>query len=248
MHRVITKCLICLILLLLPALAVSGQLTVVGSLGNLSASAIFEATDNTHLKVTLTNTSEADVLAPADVLTALFFNVDGVSLNLTPVSANLASGSTVLFDDQPVNGNVGGEWAYKTFLSGAPGGAKRGISSSGLGLFGGPNFNGVNLQDPYALDGVQYGITSAGDNPAKGNAKVTGSQALIQNSVVFILSSSSAFDPNTVSFKNVTFQYGTCLTEPQVPGHPVPDGGSTVILLGLAIAGISTLRGFTKKL
>lgn len=54
-------------------------------------------------------------------------------------------------------------------------------------------------------------------------------------------------DPDQGSISHVEILGGPGVTV-QGGGVPVPDGGLTAILLGLAIAGISTLRGFTKKL
>jgi hypothetical protein len=187
-----------------PAHAVSFGFTS----GGLGASADFSIVGG-NLQVVLTNTGSGDVLIPIDVLTGVFFDVNGVG-NLTPVSALLSGGSVVFFG--PSNGGiVGGEWAYKSGLVGAPAGTE-GISSSGLGLFGpGDRFPGDNLQGPDDPDGLQYGITSTGDNTATGNAPVTGDNALIQNRVTFILSglpSESGLD-----ITNVVFQYGTALTD-----------------------------------
>lgn len=192
-----------------------------GSSGSLSASVVF-AYDNVAntLTITLTNTSAADVTDPSQVLTAVFFTIDPSATILTPVSAKVASGSTVLFPPLGVAGaagpNMGGEWAYASGLQStktkAPHNAALGVSSSGLNLFGAGNFNGPNLQGPDSVDGVQYGITSAGDNPATGNQKVTGTQALIKNSVVFVLSVSGELN----DVNSVTFQYGTDLTETEI--------------------------------
>ena len=197
---------------------------------NLSAFADFSIVGG-NLQVTLTNTSTYDVMNPSSILTALFFDVG--TGTLTPVSA-LLNGSTVFFGPDG-GGNVGGEWAYAYGLSGASGSANSGISSSGLGLFGSGNFSGANLQGPASVNGLQYGITSAGDNTTTGNAPVTGVNALIQNSVIFTLSGlPSGFDPSA-AITNVSFQYGTALNEPNVT--PVPEPG-TLILLGSGLASI----------
>ena len=135
----------------------------------------------------------------------------------------LAAGTTVAFGPDG-GGDVGGEWAYLSNGAGLGGGVTQnsGISSSGLGLFGpGNRFSGVNLQGPYSPDGLQYGITSALDNLATGNAAVTGDNALIKNSVVFTLGN---WDGGNVSLgeaiSNIRFQYGTALNEGDFPGIP----------------------------
>src|SRR5262245_17346996 len=116
--------------------AVSEALLISASDGSRSAQADFTASGST-LTVTLTNASSNDALMPSDVLTAIFFDLVGVG-PLTPVSALLSGGSTVFYQDQPTGGNVGGEWAYNAGLAGLPNGATEGISSTGLGIFGGP--------------------------------------------------------------------------------------------------------------
>ena len=215
----------------------AGAITFTGSSGNLAASADFSAS-GTDLVVVLTNTSVFDVLTPSDVLMAVFFDIDGVG-SLTPGSALLTGGSTVFFGPDG-GGNVGGEWAYASGLVGAPAGATEGISSSGFGLFGNANFGGSNLDGPTAVNGGNYGITSAGDNTATGNAEVTGNVPLIKNEVTFTLSGlPPGFDPeDPTNITNVSFQYGTalggsppqpCLGSCQPPIVPEP---SSLVLLG----------------
>jgi hypothetical protein len=217
------------------ASAPAASVTWTAASGNLAASAEFEAV-GTDLVITLTNTSMSDVLAPADILTGVFFDIlsDG-PLSLSPVSAVLGPTSFVLYGIVDPGNKVGGEWAFSSSLVGAPGGADYGVSSAGLGLFGDPLFPGNNLGGPIAVNGLQYGITSAGDNPDIGNAAVTGGHALIQNQVAFTFSGlPEDFDP-TSKITNVSFQYGTSLLEPNIPGVPEP---ATAALAGLAIAGL----------
>ena len=187
--------------------------------GGLKASVTFDnvvVSGSHYLQVTLTNTGNYNASKPTDILTGVFFNIQGGNPILTPFSATLAPGSTVK-DINPDPTNLGGEWAYKTGLS-VGGEFTRGISSSGLGLFGpGDRFPGPNLQGPDNPDGIQYGITTLNDpdDTGSGNDKggILGSQ-MARNSVVFLLGGIGAgFDPYT-AFYEVRFQYGTSLSEP----------------------------------
>jgi len=240
----------------IPAIASAAPITFTGSNGSLAASASFEVVGG-QLVVVLTNTSSGDVSVPADVLTAVFFDIGG-AFSLSPFSAVLGPGSTVIYDAAPAGGVVGGEWAYGTGLVGAPNGATQGISSSGLGgVFGQPNFPGDNLENPDALDGLQYGIVSAGDLSATGNGGITGSGGLIDNQVIFTLNLTGLLNLNNI--QNVTFQYGTNLTEPSFRGisdcptcvpeqlAEVPEPASLMLLGSGLLAGASRLRKRVRK-
>lgn len=220
------------ILLCTAGMAQASMLDVSISVGNRAASARFQVS-GTNLIVTLTNTSTADVTEPVYVLTGVFFDITGPTVTLSRTSAVLAAGSTVIGAAQPAGGVVGGEWAYKSGLSGAPFGTHNGISSSGLGLFGpSDRFPGDNLSGPTDPDGLQYGITSAGDNPATHNGGAD--TELIKNSVVFTLAGvPEHFDPST-RIVNVAFQYGTALTE---PSYLVPaPAASGLLAFGVLVA------------
>jgi hypothetical protein len=77
--------------------------------GTSAAQAIFDIVAG-NLQVTLTNTSTADVTAPAQLLTAVYWSG---TADLAVGSAILNAGSTVFYDveGQPAGGVVGGEWA-----------------------------------------------------------------------------------------------------------------------------------------
>ena len=210
-----------------------GSVTWVGTSGSLSASAEF-ALSGSDLVVTLSNTGTGDVLLPVDVMTAILFDVDGSPLSLTRTSAVLAPGSSVFYDPQgqPAGGVVGGEWAYKSGLTGTPGNRSYGISSSGLGFFGpGDLFPGPDLEPPTTPDGLQYGLLSAGDNTATGNSAILNSGGLIKSSVIFTLGGAgAAFDLHRI--RNVTFIYGTAIGEGGYDGHDTPAPGA-LALIGL---------------
>lgn len=218
-----------------PALAITFTAT---DGGLLSASAAFTLSSGT-LTVVLTNTG-GEVSNPSQILTALFFSSSGT---LTPVSATLSGGSTVFFGPDG-GGNVGGEWAYGSSLAGAPLGATQGISSSGFSLFGAANFGGANLEGPIAVNGMNYGLVSGADDLTLGNAAVTGGFPLIQNQVTFTLTAGGAF--TLASLSNVSFQYGTALTEPNIHNGQLPEPASLLLLgFGLIVLGIWKNRQIT---
>jgi hypothetical protein len=201
--------------------------------GGLNSTALFHASGSS-LVVTLTNTSSADVVDPPGVLTAVFLNITGNTVTLTPQSAIVPAGSSVLFGPTGPNNSVGGEWAYK---ASPMTGFTQGISSAGLGIFGpGDVFPGSgNLQGPADPDGIEYGITSAGDDPTTGNAAVTGANALIKNAMVFTLSGlPTNFDLTRINA--VRLQYGTDLTEPHLDAT-VPAPGAAMISAAGAMFG-----------
>ncbi len=237
--------LLCALLLLVqPALA--GAISFGFSSGNRAATVNFDSSGG-DLIVTLTNTSTFDVLVPTDVLTAVFFELDG-NPTLTRVSALLPAGHSVLVggtgvDVTPGDRVVGGEWSYLSGITN-PSGHNQGVSSTGVGSFGPGNlFPGGNLQGPASPDGLQYGITSAGDDLLTGNGGVSG-QHLIRNSVVFTLSGFSGEPDNVITA--VRFLYGTSLDEPQFEGETtviVPEPSTLALAIGgLAIAGLLCRR------
>jgi hypothetical protein len=139
---------------------------------------------------------------------------------------------------QPAGGVVGGEWAYKNGLSGAPQGANAGISSAGFSdTFGTADlFPGPNLAGPLGPDGIQYGILSAGDNTATGNLHIFG--GLIKNSVTFQLSGATADD--FASIKDVSFQYGRNLTDTNLVAVPEP---ASALLVAAGLVALGARRG-----
>lgn len=221
-----------------------------GSQNKLSAAVSFESVGN-QLRVVLSNTSQADVRVPDHVLTAVFFDLgDGVSL--TPVSA-ISGGATYMGSGKvsDAGANVSGEWAFDDAILAY--GAHMGISSSALdSLFGAKDRFDVNsnLYGPPSPDGLQYGITSPGDDRdtgTKGDGGVLKSP-LTSGSVIFLFNVTGTLDLNALS--KVTFQYGVSLGEPNFAGTLDDNGGggsdvpepATLALAGSALLGLAAAR------
>ncbi len=221
-----------------------------GSSGSLAASVSFDVSGD-DLLVTLTNIATSDPQAPGNILTGVIFSLPGNPL-LTKVSAILAAGSTVIHGPSPstdAGGSVGGEWAYSNALSGAFVG-QQSIYSSGY-FPGNDVFGGTNLQGPGSVDGVQYGITTLNDTAGNDNGGISGS-GLIQNSVAFVLSGlSDNFLLSAIT--GVSFQYGTSLTETNIPGgctglcSPPGEELPEPSPLALAVLGFGALIGSVRR-
>lgn len=199
------------------------------------STADFSITAGGQLQVVLTSGRAAS--HPGDVLTALFFTSSDV---FTPVSADLTAGSTVIIGTKPATtlqgANVGGEWEYLNVPTGL---GNQGISSSGLGFFGNPNFNGNNLQGPAAVDGGQFGIVNGESNPNGGLRH----DSEVSNSVTFLLNVPTGFKLTDITDPRIW--YGTA----DVPGAPpstVPIPPS-VLLIGSGLLGIVGLGWRRRK-
>ncbi len=225
----------------------AAPVTFSGALGSLAAQVTFDVSGN-QLLVHLVNTSSADPSAPGDILSGVIFSIGGNPL-LTKTSAILAAGSSVLHGPATPTGpggSVAGEWAYTNALTGAFVGQSA-IYSSGY-FDGNARFDTTtNLQGPGSVDGIQYGITTLSDLPGNDNGGLSG--GLISNAVDFILTGlAPGFD--LASIRNVSFQYGTSLTETNIPGgcvglcSPDPRGNelpepSSIALLAASLLGCS---------
>ncbi len=231
----------------------AAPITFTGSSGSLSASATFTVVGS-NLQIVLTNSGTSDALVPTDVLTGIFFDVTGIP-SLSAVSATSGGTSSTLNVGNPAifvsasGTNIGGAWAYEQGTLAH--GALYGISAAGLGVFGTSNvFPGPNVDGDPGVDGLDYGLLPAGDNLTTGNGGLNG-RTLTKNSDTFLLSLGSlpGFNPSA-SIHNLTFQYGTALTETSIPGRPpaleTPEP-VTLALLGMGFLAFGATRRSGKK-
>jgi hypothetical protein len=194
----------------------------------LSASVEFDILTGNKLRITLSNLG-APVRQPSDVLTCLFFDLSGAAA-LTPDSAVLGFGSTLINGPLPAGQTLGDQWEYLGGLSKTPGGATRGISAAGFGLFNHGDFG----SNPQNLGGITYGVING--SPAGGNGQVP-TTPLENHSMVFTLRGlPTAF--NLANINHVGFQYGTALapSEPFLVPHLVVPEPSALALLALGAA------------
>jgi hypothetical protein len=202
---------------------------------NLSASVGFSLLGGGELQISLTNTYGGDTADQGHVLTGIFFS--GAD-NLTRVSAT-ATGTSVewigtnSYVPPPSSAVLGQEWAYATEPH-APGNATSGIVSSGY-------YNNVGMgnfaTNGDMLDGSSYGLLSKGY--AGSDMDGLDDRQYIQDSIVFVL---GGFTGSLSNITNVSFQYGTSLSEPAlIDVQVVPEPGS-VALLGLGLAAILIFR------
>lgn len=225
--------------------------------GTRSASAEFSVSGDT-LSIRLTNTSTFDVTAPDQLLSSVYFSfLSGSTPALTKTGGGVAlDGSQIYYNGVNVTagpygggGNVSGEYAFKSGLTGGVLGSDTffGVSSNGMGAFDfgtGDRFSNVNLHDPDAPNGMNYGISSFGDIVSTYNGGI-GDEPIINYSVLITLKGASGLDLSKLD--GVRFQYGTDHSNPNFAGTPtdpnnpinvIPEPGSTAALMGLLSCGL----------
>jgi hypothetical protein len=204
----------------------------------LAASATFSVS-NLDLVVTLSNTGTFDPIVANDILTGIFFTING-DPKLTPESAEVAPGSSVIDRKMPVGftGNVGSQWAYRNDLVGAPNGTDEGISSASQRWFAPRDlFSSKKIKGFGSFSGISFGLTTLSDLPGNDRAGLK-NQPVIQNSVVFTFSGLPD-DFSVSEISHVTFQYGTELKAPELldnmaNGVPEPP---TIVLVAVGMIG-----------
>lgn len=200
--------------------------TVTATSGLRSASAVFTLTGSS-LQVELTNNGTRPTLVGNDsiyVLTALFFTVPS-PVTLTPVSAVLGSGSSLVTNGMSVNASeLASNWVSNSL----------GISSTGLGLFGGGD---KSFAADNAIAGghgsPSWGIGGAGFVPGNG----AGNNPYVVNKMVFTLSVDGSLDLGLIT--GFGFQYGTSLADPLI--SPLSAGPLPVPSPAASLAGGAAL-------
>jgi hypothetical protein len=218
-----------------------------GSSGvTLNAAALFQITGNT-LRITLRNTGDTSGGGrdlSANTLTGVFFDLPR-GITLSPTSAAIRPGALLQgnrCDIGPCNGsttNVGGEFAYNTGSWNGHNG-NHGIASSGYIGGSSGNFNGPDLDAPNSPNGINFGIVApiSASNPFLPNNGAMSDNPLIESEVVFTMAISGGTLLES-EISNVSFQYGTDLKEPKLPGHMKPPKPvtepATLLLLAPAV-------------
>lgn len=189
----------------------------------------------TNLVVTLSNTAVYTPNDDPDILTAVFFTLAG-NPTLTKISGVLNAGSGAVENGTNLTvagGVIGGSWCYLGGLTNAPRGANQGISSAGFNIFGPPDvFPGAALPDDSPVpDGIGGGLTTTVD---AGISDGLSGRPFIQYSAVFTLGDVPA-SLTLADISDVNFQYGTALSEGNIP-EP-----TSLALTALAIGGLLLL-------
>ncbi|MBL8483055.1 MAG: PEP-CTERM sorting domain-containing protein [Rhodocyclaceae bacterium] len=193
-----------------------------------------------------------DANDPTDLLTGLFFDILGLPIGLSKVSATAVDdlvtvGSGGYATVAAAGTNVGAVWAYKQFATAPTGHSGHyGIAVSGLGgTFGSgdlfctpgtptcpllPNGNGGTTS---GLGGVNFGILPVGDVQTTGSSGFNNNDPYQRNKAKFKIGNLNLVTFNANSIFNVTFQYGSALNEGITP-EP-----ASLALLGVGMAGLA---------
>jgi hypothetical protein len=222
----------------------------------ISASVTFDVSGS-DLVIVLTNTSTSNPgYHNPDLLEGLFF-ATSTNLSLSPVSATLSSGSTLVDGSIPVGQTLGDQWQYR--FSGT-GFSNTTVSTSDQYAVGAAGFSGIFSSGNFGSngqneDGLGYGIVGTDWNPLTASNGTLNLGPFENNSVTFILSGlPTGFDPYT-GILGVTFAYGTgpdsllngnCVTCGNDP-HPVAEP-ATIGMFGFGILGLAwSLRGSGRR-
>ncbi len=182
------------------------------------------------LTITLVNTSGAGSATGANgLLTGLAFNLPGYggAVDVTGGSVALAGGS-VLVNSPP--GNLSTEWGFQN--SSAPGhfnGMAIDTVVATMVADTTTKFAAGQIQNPDNLNGPEYGLVRTGGD--------SGGLGAVQNSILITLLLNKSIAAGDVSAYLGRINDGLVAIEFGSPTG-VPDGGSTLVLLGSVLTGL----------
>jgi hypothetical protein len=194
------------------------------------------------LTIVLKNTSTATGTDGAfNLLTGLGFSLpNGVTIGSG--SAALTAGSTgVNWNNAVLGNNVSQEWGYDNNVTSGPfqdvTTLNPNTSVSSMVASSDTQFQAGELLPPTTLDGPEFGLlSSAVPTSAAGGLNA------IRDSVTITINLSGTIPSNLLNRINdgdVVLSFGS---PDSGPGTHVPDGGSTMIILGMAMVGLESLR------
>lgn len=176
----------------------------------ISASATFQVSGS-DLVIILSNTSTGNPgYHNPDLLEGLFFS-SSTNLLLSPVSATLTPGSSLVDGSIPAGETLGDQWQFRHSGAGFSNGT---ISTSDAYAIGAAGFTGIFSSGNFGsnsqnVGGLGYGIVGTDWNAATASHGTLNLGPFEDNSVTFTLSGLPAgFDPYT-AISSVTFAYGT---------------------------------------
>lgn len=194
------------------------------------------------LTITLVNTSAAGSATGANgLLSGLAFNLPGYSgaVNIVGGSVTLGAGSSLV--NSPA-GDLSKEWGFQN--SSAPGhfnGLAVDTVVATMQADTTTKFAAGNITLPDVLDGPEYGLVRTGGDP--------GGLSAVENSVVITLVLSKTIAGGDVSAYLGRINDGLVAIEFGSPtGGSVPDGGSTLVLLGSALTALGFVAGRRKAM
>ena len=183
------------------------------------------------LTITLVNTSAAGSASGANgLLSGLAFNLPGYSGAVDIIGGSVILGPGSSFVNSPV-GDLSKEWGFQN--SNAPGhfnGLAVDTVVATMEADTTTKFAGGNITLPDVLDGPEYGLVRTGGN--------AGGLSAVQNSVVVTLTLSKTIAPGDYATYLGRINSGLVAIEFGSPTGAVPDGGSTLVLLGSALTAL----------
>jgi hypothetical protein len=203
------------------------------------------------LTIVLRNTSTATGATPGsfNLLTGLGFNLP-TGVTIGSGAANLTAGSVgVNWNSAVLGNNVSGEWGYDNGVTAGPfdGVTTLDVNTavSAMQASTDAKFSNTPLLPPTVLDGPEFGLLSAAVSPSE-----AGGLNAISDSITITLNLLGTWSGNGNALLNYINERGVVLSfasPDSVPGQRVPEGGSTAIMLGLALLGFGGLRRKLQK-